>query len=361
MHKHTIDWLRQIEITCDAALAEKRSETAEKVAKKLTRARIVQLLRLFLFQASSTDFTKQFTEELVDLDPESAVTDNIQYLRLMAGLVMISIFDEPSHEADAFALGIRAASFPLGRVHPVQPEIVAEAEEYLRKEAGRLRLDEFATDAAQVTKRLVARGKAVAEAVTSGDVAKQTTANEAFRESVIETILDSHGKLAGRLEQLAEESGLLWWVFNEHSDALRQSVSSLSPQEYALVAASEAAKRTHIIPPPPCIGPLLVCALKGCKVDEKQPVLADYLQAADPSWRATQSKSASVADCRDLVPISAALEKMEELGDLPSAIKVLPKLCPGVTAELPLAPAQAALQFYNELLFLRVLTQTAAD
>lgn len=44
MHKHTTDWYRQIFLTPDAALAEKRWATAEAVAKKLPPARIIELL-----------------------------------------------------------------------------------------------------------------------------------------------------------------------------------------------------------------------------------------------------------------------------------------------------------------------------
>lgn len=361
MHKHTIDWIRQVELTADTALAEKRWGTAEKIAKKLNRARVIELLRLFLFPANSTDFTKAFTDELVGLDPEFRVTDNIQHLRLMAGLVMVSIFDEPSHEADAFALGIRAASFPCDRAQPVQPAMVGEAEQYLLKEAGRLRLDDFATDGTQLTKRLAARAKAVTDAQATGDPNKHNASNEAFRESVIETISEGHSRLGERLQQLAEELALLWWVFNEYSDELQAPLAELSPQAYALAAASEAAKRTHIMPPPPCIGPLLDRALRNCKAGKKNAVLADYVEAADSAWRTNQAKALKVNDCRDLVPLSTAIEKAEELGDPASALKAIPKLCPGVSTSSALSPIQAAQQFYNELAFLRALSDTRAE
>jgi len=62
-----------------------------------------------------------------------------------------------------------------------------------------------------------------------------------------------------------------------------------------------------------------------------------------------------VSDCRDLSPLCAALEKTEELGSASTALKALVKLCPGVKGDLTLTPAQAAQQFYNELVFLRTL------
>lgn len=360
MHKHTVDWIRQVEITADAGLAEKHWETAKKLAENLTRPRIIEFLRLFLFPTSATDFTKTFTEELVELDPEFRISDNIQYLRLMSGLTMVSIFNNSSDEADAFALGVRAASFPADRAQPVIPAMVGESEQYILNEAGRCRPDDFATVDDQITKTLTARAKAVIEAQGTGDLEKQKTAESSFRNSVVSTIAGSHSKLGARLHQLAEESGLLWWVFNEYSEELQSPLSKLSPQAYALVAASEAAGRTHIIPPPPCIGPLLARALRNCKTAKKNPVLSDYVEAADPAWCASHVKELKLDDCYDLVPLSAAIKKTAELGDTTSALKAIPKLCPGVTTTIALLPPQAAQQFYNELVFLRALSNASS-
>jgi hypothetical protein len=256
---------------------------------------------------------------------------------------------------------LRAASFPAGRVQPIQPAILMEGEEYLRNEAGRLRPDKFVTDAVpEVTRELVARGKALSEAAAPGDEAKKMAALTAYRESVASAIGSSHRELANRIEQLAEESALLWWVLAEYSDALQRPVSKLAPEAYALAAAAEAAQRTMNLPPPPSIGPLLARALQPCKASEKKLVLSDYVKATDPLWRAAHVKSVNVVDCRDLSPLCAALEKTEELGSATTGLKAVAKLCPGVKGDLPLTPAQAAQQFYNEILFLRAL-DAAAD
>src|SRR5437870_2132825 len=108
MHKHTIDWYLQVNLTSDAVLAQKRWDTAEALTKTLSRSCVIELLRLFLFAPSGTDFTESFTTELIELDSEFPVSKNIQELRLMAGLVMTTTFGKPSNNGDAFALGLRA-------------------------------------------------------------------------------------------------------------------------------------------------------------------------------------------------------------------------------------------------------------
>jgi len=356
MHKHTIDWYRQINLTSDATLAQKRWDTAEAVTKTLTRARVIELLRLFLFPSPTSEFSQQFTSELVGLDAEFPITNNIQELRLMAGMVMVTSFEGSTNNGCAFALGLRAANFPDGRIKAIQPAILTVAEEYLRNEAGRLRPDEFAKDvSADVTEILTAQSKELSEAEAGGDEAKKGAARSAFSELVPRSIANSHRKLTERILQLAEESGLLWWVLSEYSDALQQPVRTLNPEAYAFAAGFEAAQRTMRLPPPPCIGPLLARALQPCKPTDKKLSLADYVKSTEPRWRAAHVKSVNVVDCRDLSPLCAALEKTEELGSAVTALKAMPKLCPGVKAELTLTAAQAAQQFYNELLFLRAL------
>jgi len=354
MHKSTLDWLRQTNITADNALAEKRWKIAEKAVEKLTRPRVVELLRLFLFPASGADFEQSFTDELQAADKEFP-GDSVQELRLVAGLIMLIAFEKVLHAGDAFALGLRAASFPVSRISPVQPAILAEAQQYLIGEAGRLRLDDFTDDASDITKSLGSKMKALSEATASADQVKIAGAIEAYGKSTVSTISDSHSRLAKRLEQLAEETGLLWWIINEHSDEMEKRLSDLTQDEYALVCAVEATRRTRVLPPPPSMRALLARALKACKPGKERPVLTDYLEATEAGWRAAQVKAFAVTECRDLVPICAALEKTEELGSASLAAAALKKVCPGVAGDLELQPSQAAEQFYTELAFLRAL------
>jgi hypothetical protein len=355
VHKHTIDWYRQTNITLDAATAEKRWATAEAVAKTLSRASAIELLRLFLFVPQNSDFTQRFTSDLVGLDAEFPVSKNMQDLRLMAGLVIMTTFAAPSGPGVALALGLRAACFPDGRAKAIQPAILSEAELYLLAQANRVRPENFSSDTLPgPTKTLTARSKALIEAEASGDAAQKTAALAAYREAVPGAVTASHKELVRRIEQLAEESALLWWILAEFSDTLQQPVGKLDQDTFALAAAIEAAQRTLRLPPPQSIGPLLARALQSCKASEKKFALSDYIKASNPMWRTPFVKSTRVTDCPDLSPVSAVLEKAEELGGAP-ALKALPKLCPGVKAEVPLIPAQAARQFYNEIIFLRAL------
>jgi hypothetical protein len=341
MHKHTIDWLSDVFLTREPAIAERHWKTATTLAEKPSRSHVIDLLRLFLFPQSSSEFMNRFTDELIQLDVQFKVKDNCEHLRLMAGLVMVASFEKPSCAGDAFALGILAASFPDKRIQPVQPGMVSEAEKYLVDEAERVRPAELDDEPAEVTRGLSSKRKIMVEAMASDDEEKQKAANEAFQKSLVETISESYKKLAARLGQLGEESGLLWWVLNEYSDDLKQPLAGLTPEAYALVAAFEASKRTQLLPPPPCIDSLISRSLKSCKPGKKRLVLADYLEASVAGWRFGLLKSIVMTDCRDLVPICSGLEKTEEIGDVDAVSKALTKLCPGVKGDLSLTPGRA--------------------
>ena len=89
--------------------------------------------------------------------------------------------------------------------------------------------------------------------------------------------------------------------------------------------------------------------------------MSDYIKAAEPSWRAAHVKSVKMGDCCGLVPLCAALKNVEELGSVSLALKALPRLCPGVSGDLPLTAAQAVQQFYSELVFLRALDAASGN
>lgn len=312
MHPHLIDWFRNVNIDSDPTLVERRWQTAEEYSKALSRSSIPRLLRLFLFQKPDATENKWFTDGLLALDKEFPVANNAEQLRLMAGVVMVTTFDDGSADGCAFALGLRAAVFPKRSTLPAQPEILVEAETYLETEAERQRPGHF-------------------------DDAPES-------------------RLAEQIRRLAEETGLLWWVISEYSTSLRRRTPGLTAPAYALIAAAEAADRTQILPPPPSADALLARVLKPCKSGPKKTLtLVDFWAAADAAWRAGLLRSVNFSDCSDFVPVTTGIAKCEEFGEATNAAQVVPRLCPGVSIEHPLTPAEAAQQFYVELMFLKAL------
>ena len=333
-----IDWLRQLHLTADAALAAKRWNLAETLAEQITRKEAVQLLRVFLFPESVAQHLQTLTQLLLDKDSEFPASNNTEEVRLMAGIIMVAAVQKRPALADAFALGIKAAAFPKHRCTPAHRSIVEEMGKYLDAKADVLRPSDFS---ASGDRDYVLTSLELFAANVGATAAKQSSEN----------LADALHKIYGRrLQQLAEEIGVLWWLLGGYSSALNQEIAGLSAEAYALIAAAEVAERTQLLPPPPSIYAILGRALTRCKgAKNKHFTLKDVVAATDATWRNTFVAGHPITDCADLLPLVTALTKLEDSGDITTLAKTLQKACPGVAADLALPPLEAARQLYNEL------------
>ena len=360
MHPHLIDWFRNVHIHPDSSVVEKRWKTAQKYADTLDVSSICSLLRIFLFSKIDQAEKEGFEKSLLLLDKEFPIAGNAEELRLMAGVVMVATFEEGTRLGDAFALGIRAASMCGRRLDPVQPEIVAESAKYLQVEAERQRPIDFNERPLTPNSALSDLFKAIRGA---GDDDEALEAAESAYQNELESLIQtSHDILGKQIRRLAEESALLWWVVNEYSSSLDCRTSELAASEYAIVAATEAAERTHLLPPPRSAKALLTRALKPCKKKATATFTLEQLLSATPaSSRNSLVKTLRLEHCKDLVPLLTGLIKTEEFGSATAAAQVLEKLSQGFDSSYLLSPPQAAFCAYCELMFIKALNATAED
>jgi hypothetical protein len=217
------------------------------------------------------------------------------------------------------------------------------------------RPDNFSNRIGGSERKIGAAYKAMREAEAAADEAARQSSTTAYHKAIGNAVADVEQELADRLVRLAEETGMLWWVLGERSDLLDRATPSISSRTYALVAAIEAAERTQILPPPASMDALLQRALKPCRsAGPKKLRLSDYVDEGG-TWRRDQLQRINAGDCAELVPITTALKKMEELADAAAVAKAVTRLCPGVKGDATLSPFEAARQFYNELVFLKAL------
>ena len=350
MHPHLVDWFRNVHINPDLKAVEKRWSTAQEYSTTLSRVSVPRLLRLFLFAKPDPGEISWFTEALLRLDKEFPVTNNVEELRLMAGVVMVTTFADRSRPANAFALGLRVAQMAGRTVDPVQPEILAEADQYLRAETERLRPAEFGRG------RLSDPGVTLsAHAVSAGAEENQLAAGG--DDQAVNTLRDEHRYLTSETRRLAEETGMLWWILTEYSPSLDCPTSNLTPPEYALVAAAEAADRTQLVPPPLSASALVTRALRSCKKGPKKTLtIANFLAKTNPTWRDARLRQIGCIDFPYLVPVTTALARIQEIDNAAQAAHVAAKLCPGMVAEHPLSPSEIAYLFYCELMFFKALS-----
>lgn len=344
-----VDWLKQLHLTADAALANKRWTLAKAFASKTTRADAILLLRLFLFSEPSAANVQALTRQLLELDSEFPASNNSEEVRLMAGIIMIAAL--PSHPAltDVFLLGIKAAAFPAHRCNPAQQGITDEMAAHLNSKANGLRPSEFLkTDDCDVLKNAF-------EDLGSTATASDATLVKKRSNEVANALNEIFGL---RLQRLSEEASILWWLLGAYSPDLDRDISELSPDQYSLVAGAELAARTQLLPPPPSIYPILSRALAQCKgAKRKRLTLKDVIEGTDEKWRSKFVSANPTADWADLCPLMTALVKFEDSGDISVLPRALQRSCPGVSTDLTLPPLEAARQLYNELMFAKAISK----
>lgn len=317
----------------DTTILEPRWNAAAKFAEDISGSDICSLLRLVLFPGAEADFAKRFSDALVKLEPTFPPEGNTELLRVMATAALYSQMDEPSNEADAIALGLRAAAFPLERIQPICKEVMERAGEYLASESERMR------SAPNV--------KADFEALkTATETEGWETGKDATK--LLGSALVELGDTMGRV---AEENQFLWWLVGRRSPLLKQRRDKLTSQDYALVAAVEAASRVMLLPPPASVESLLNEVLAQCKNDPDSSMLLVETIGTPSTDLVKGEKTGSPAT--ELTPIAGTLAVLRAGGKVDAkALKNL-YLAPKVKS----SPAATACQYFHELIFLRAIEQ----
>jgi hypothetical protein len=354
MHPHLIDWFRNIHLHPEVDVIKKRWDTASKYAKSSTSADVCSLLRLFLYSKPDEGERKKFEDALLKLDVEFPVKGNEEELRLMAGIVMITTFTARSERGVAFALGLKSATALKRQLDPAHDEIIRESDRFLSEESERQRPRNFDESVPNHEDGLVESFRAV-EASRDGEEGELESSERKYQQDILAAIRSSHDLLANQVRRLAEESALLWWMTNEFSDSLDCRTADVSASKYAIVAAVEAADRTHLLPPPRSMRALFIKAVGQCKKANSPITLEQVLSGVGASWRKEFVKALDIKHCSDLVPLMTGIVKAEEFGSLKSSLEVLPNLCPGVVAGSSSPPWMFSFATYIELMFIRAL------
>ena len=333
MHPHFYHWHNRVELKPESAVLQPRWDAAEKFSENLSSDDACALLRLALFGTAAPEFSIQFSEALVLLEPTFPPEENVELLRVMATVALYSRMEAQSEEADAVALGLVAAAFQPDRIQPFCRELAQRASEYLASESEQMR----------PTPKVESAYRLLKNAANSEDWADNEEATKWVGDAILEL-----GETMGRI---AEENQFLWWLLGRRSSILNTRREKLSSKEYALLAGAEAAERVALLPPPASVESLIAEVLSQCaKATDTVVPLAEIIDAANiGSLRAAEAG----AKVGELCPLHGLLELRRAGGKVDAGSFV--KLC--IPAKHKVAPTAAANQYFRELMFLRALEQ----
>lgn len=333
MHLNFYHWHNRVELKPETAILQARWDAAAKFSEELSGDDACSLLRLALCGTGAPEFAKRFSEALVALEPTFLPEDNAELLRVMATAALYSKMETESNEADAIALGLHAAAFQPERNKPVCKELGMRAAEYLASESERMR----------PTPKVASDFQALKKATEAADWAGKSEAPQLIGKAVLE--------LGDTMGRIAEENQFLWWLLSRRSSLLSMRREKIAAKEYALVAASEAAERVTLLPPPASVESLIGEVLAHCsKASSAAGSLSDLINAAKID---SLKAAASGAEMIELCPLTGLLGVRRAGGKVDEAS--LEKF--GLQPELKVSPTEAASQYFRELMFLRALAQ----
>lgn len=333
MHPNFYHWHNRVELKPDPAILQARWDAAAKFAEHLSSDDTCSLLRMAFFGAATPDFGKRFSGALVVLEPTFLPVENAQLLQVMATAALYGQMETSSFVADAVALGSLAAAFQSDRVQPVCQELAQRATEYLAEESERVR--------------------PMPQVKGDYQALKKATAIEDWQENPEATLILGKAilELGATMGHISEENQFLWWLLGRRSSHLNKRREQLTPKEYALVAAAEAAERVTLLPPPASVESLIGEALTHCaKVANSAILLTDFVDAANIDHLKPLTEKAMV---QELCPLATLLEVRRggSKVDAASLVKV------NIPKKLKLSPSDVANQYFRELMFLRAAAQ----
>ena len=349
MHLNFYHWHARVELKPEVPLLEPRWNAAAKFAEKPSAADIRSLLALVLFPGAEPEFAKRFTEALVKLEPTFPPDHNAEILRVMATASVHSCLETSSNIADAFALGLKAAAYPPGRIEPICQDILVRADEYHAAESERMRPQIPDGQPGKAEGQAKAKLAELKKAVESNNVQAIGQATEPACTAILTALKDNREQFGGAMRRLTEESQFLWWLIGRRSPALNARRESLTTDAYALPVAAEAAERVALLPPAPCIESLIDEALAQC-TQAKRPAMSfeELVDAVDASWL---QRAGAAPTSPELTPVAAVIATRRGGGSLDA--KYLKHL--RIPPKTKIAPAEAARQYFRELMFLRAL------
>ena len=346
-----MNWCHKVGLTVDASALSPRWKAVEDYERDLTPNKGLKLVRLFVFRNRDHAFEKEFTEALVKSDNSFPLDDNAELLRVMAGSIIAASLERgPSITAKAVALVLRACDFPKGRSRPAIPEVIQMSHKFLIDQGNLVRPNHFyewsaRSDFAEKIRAV----EAESESADSASVSKSML-------EVFQSLARLQSKMSLCIEQISEENQILWWLLGEFSYSFNRPFSDFSAGSYALIAADEAAARTTLLPGPGSMETILSRVLRCCKSDTKKRTFRDVLESVDAGWRSNRVKKMNLSVTEDFLPFCTALSKLEEAGKPKIWQPIFAKACPGVPVDTVVEPSSVAIQFYSELLALKVLT-----
>jgi len=326
MRNYLGDWYRSAGIPSDSIPLAKRCDAIE--AFVVGPVEVASLIQVFYqLNLSDPSFPQTFRVALNNADPNFKMSGNDRELIVLAGAELVDVIERGERNvADLAGLCLVCAAMQNLRATPAVPEIPELAIKYLSKRSANRAEPEEGSTASKLFAGLAAKG-------------------EPFN-----ALAPEFQKLQLQFPLIAEESNMLWWLFSETSRDLDQRWGLLPLGEVCLIAASELADLTKVMPGPFAARAFLDKVIRSGRNAVKTSVsIAEVISETPKTWREASYQKPLPNELNGILPVYQAVRLSVEASDA-NAWREMFKTSTGISATSKTAPDKLAYQIFLELL-----------
>lgn len=329
------DWYRLVNLNPQGETIQNRWKAIESKAPKFDADHICRLVTFFVGKSSDDQaLVDELNKWFQDADPTFSIRNNELELQILSGSMLACVIEDGKQNKQLLAgLSVLCSAFGTKEQRLFFEELKITAEQQLRKQATEFRDlgDLTETDFPQT------------EVSDLKEFSKQVFA--VFR------------KIERRVQVLAEESNIGWWLVNAWIKELNSPVDTISRTRLCLVAGKELADLCVILPEPVSARAVLARMLaNGQKGGNTKITIPQAVNATTRAWRESVNTKAETEKFSALTPISYALKKSLETTGESDWVPSFERGCQQ-SGKQKYTQIEIAHQFYRECLLFRALTK----
>lgn len=368
MHKHFADWYREIGLVPTPELLEKRAAAIEMIVKDIDEKKLFGLVCTFNHGGHCfSQFAEQFAQYFFDVDKTFPMRKNQNELRVLSGACLAEILASEGEFAVLAAACAISGSFGVSSSEPPYLDVIHEAAIRLGLASSELRAPIQYPEMPEYVPELEAALQ---------DLRTKTPANNLPQVQLTTPIMDGLIKTEKKLielarksrefveqaryrvETLAEECNVLWWLFSGHSHNLGVEFCEIDKKALPVIVGRELADLITHLPGPASVEAILTKAIQFSQKEKTsfENTISEAINSLPSPWRTSRAEKyrRSASECPCVFPLHFAIALAVDL-DGSSWEKPFMKKIDYLTPELTLPTTRIAYQSYLESLILRRL------
>jgi hypothetical protein len=366
MHKHFSDWYREIGLVPTPELLEKRWAAVETIVKDINDKELLALVCTLNHSGHCyPQYAEKFVQYFYNTDTTFPMRNNQNELRVLAGACLAEIFLKSEDFALIAAAGTISSSFAIPSAEPPFVDVTRDAANALAQASYGLRADFQYNDMPSYGPQLDAALQALKTQAAANNLQQVQLVTPLIdgllktETMLIELAKKSQGFVAQaqcRIETLAEECNVLWWLFAGHSDNLKMAFTEIDKKALPIIVGKELANLITNLPGPTSVKAILAkaiqCPQKGNDCSHFK--ISEAVNALTPEWRASIAESDRTTACAFpcVFPLHVAIAIAVDLG-VADWDKAFIKKIDHLKSDSVFSSTELAYQFYLESLILQ--------